>query len=40
MRTTITTLSDNLRSGPEKVRALGIPVWSEDDLDAALGGLA
>ena len=23
-----------------KAEALGVPVWSEDDLDAALGGLA
>ena len=24
----------------EKARALGVPVWSEDDLDRALGGAA
>jgi NAD-dependent DNA ligase len=24
----------------DKARALGVPVWSEDDLDRALGGKA
>ena len=40
MPTIGTTLPDFLRTGLEKARVLGVPVWSEDDLDAALGGLA
>lgn len=35
-----TTPPDLFRNRKEKTRALGVPVWSEADLDAALGGLA
>lgn len=40
MRTTPTTYIDNLLTELEKAESLGVPVWSESDLDAALGGLA
>ncbi len=34
-----TRTSDTEPTG-QKARALGVPVWTEDDLDRALGGLA
>lgn len=40
MRTTMTTHIDNFRPKRAKAEALGVPVWSEDDLDAVLGGLS
>lgn len=37
-KTTAVIAGEDPGSKLEKAKALGVPVWTEDDLDAALGG--